>query len=146
MEFVIVEFPIARGVNMDGAPNGFTNQLLTVQAGTHIFDLGLPIDYNPASCQHQVVNTDINNPMRIPFAQGAFVAMAEAASVTRRSAAPRRKAKSTRAKKARKPNKKVKKIKKIKKTKKTKKSRKTGKARPRRRPKTATRRKGAAKK
>ena len=67
-EFVVVTFPTRRSVFMDNQPMGHTGDRLTIQAGFHDFDLGLPADYTPATQNVNVVNTTAPNPMIVPFA------------------------------------------------------------------------------
>jgi hypothetical protein len=40
MEYVIVKFPTDRYVYIDGEQNGHTNDVLRIDAGTHVFELG----------------------------------------------------------------------------------------------------------
>jgi hypothetical protein len=47
MQWVIVTFADSRGVYIDGVQSGQTNQPLAVGDGTHLFDLGLPLNYDP---------------------------------------------------------------------------------------------------
>ena len=49
MEHVIVKFPTDRLVYIDGEVNGSTNEVLKVDAGTHVFELGNLQNYRPAS-------------------------------------------------------------------------------------------------
>jgi len=67
-EFVVVTFPTRRGVFMDNQPMGQTGDRLTIQAGFHDFDLGLPADYAPATQNVHVVNTVAANPLPVAFA------------------------------------------------------------------------------
>jgi len=67
MEFVLVTFPTLRRVRMDGAQQGETGQVIGVQRGTHIFDLGNPPNYAPPSVQTVVANTSQTQPLVIPF-------------------------------------------------------------------------------
>lgn len=67
MEFVLVTFPTLRRVRMDGAQQGETGQVIGVQRGTHIFDLGNPSNYAPPSVQTVVANTSQMQPLVIPF-------------------------------------------------------------------------------
>jgi hypothetical protein len=81
MEFVIVTFPTARPVRMDGAQQGQTGQIIGVQRGTHIFDLGRPQDYAPPTVQTVVANTTQMQPLVIPFQPAVLpVAAAPAAA------------------------------------------------------------------
>jgi hypothetical protein len=67
MEFVKVTFPSPRGVQMDGAPEGQTGDLLGVQRGHHTFDLGEPIDYTPSSRTELIAGTSKEQPLIIEF-------------------------------------------------------------------------------
>jgi hypothetical protein len=92
MEFVIVSFRDPRGVNIDGAPRGQTGQRLRLQAGTHNFDLGLPVNYTPPSVLTPVRGTTAANPMIIAFRPLALQ-LARGAAPTRKKGkkkAPRR--------------------------------------------------------
>jgi len=66
-QFVIVSFPDARTVFVDGTPCGPTNEVMIVQRGTHRFTLGDPQDYDPPSIERLVVGTTEQNPMRLAF-------------------------------------------------------------------------------
>jgi hypothetical protein len=72
MEFVLVTFPTLRPVRMDGAQQGQTGQIIGVQRGTHIFDLGSPQDYMPPSVQTIVSRTSQMQPLVIPFLPAAL--------------------------------------------------------------------------
>jgi len=72
-EFVVVAFPARRNVFMDNQPMGHTGDRLTIQAGFHDFDLGLPADYTPATQNLNVVNTTAPNPMIVSFAPAMAV-------------------------------------------------------------------------
>ena len=72
MEFVLVTFPRVRPVRMDGATQGQTGQVLAVQRGVHIFDLGSPPDYTPPSVQTTVANTTSGAPLVVAFQDAAF--------------------------------------------------------------------------
>lgn len=67
MEFVLVTFPRVRSVRMDGATQGQTGQVIAVQRGVHIFDLGSPLDYTPPSVQTPVANTTSGAPLVVAF-------------------------------------------------------------------------------
>src|SRR5918995_3712879 len=86
MEFVIVRFPTVRNVNMDGAPQGKTDKLLRVQAGTHRFDLGVPPDYTPGSQTRKVIGTTMASPMEILFTRASRAAAAGRRKPRRRAA------------------------------------------------------------
>jgi hypothetical protein len=88
MEFVTVTFPRVRGVQMDGAPEGQTGDLIGVQRGHHIFDLGLPLDYTPPSRTEVVAGTSQDRPMIIAFEPAPSFDMARPRSAPRPPAAP----------------------------------------------------------
>lgn len=67
MGYVIVKYPETRDVNIDDDLNGQTNDVLRVDDGTHVFDLGQPQDYEPAEQEVVVTGTDILIPMEITF-------------------------------------------------------------------------------
>jgi len=72
MEFVLVTFPTLRTVRMDGAQQGQTGQIIGVQRGTHLFDLGIPQDYAPPQVQTVVAQTTQMQPLVIPFQPAAL--------------------------------------------------------------------------
>ena len=65
MEYVVVTYLADRKVRIDGQAAGFTNDTLMVEKGHHIFDLGLPQDYQPASVPRIVQNTTSIGPLII---------------------------------------------------------------------------------
>jgi len=67
MEYVEVRFSIVRQVNIDGSPGGETNKILRVGAGTHLFDLGSPKDYQPTEITQVIENTNALDPAIIEF-------------------------------------------------------------------------------
>ncbi len=67
MEFVIVTYPTNRFVYIDGVPTGSTDDVLQMDGGTHVFDLGDPADYEPASREVVVDGTSVLAPMRLAF-------------------------------------------------------------------------------
>ena len=67
MEYVKVVFPTRRRVYIDEEPNGYTNQVLRVDAGTHVFDLGPLANYRPASRRSRVRDTTVLEPREIRF-------------------------------------------------------------------------------
>src|SRR5207237_8056031 len=76
MEFVRVTYETVRGVQIDGTPQGQTGELLGVQRGHHIFDLGQPVDYTPSSRSEVVAGTSQSQPMVIDFQPAVAFAMA----------------------------------------------------------------------
>ncbi len=67
MEYARVKFPTDRFVYIDDERNGQTNDVLRVDAGTHIFDLGPLANYRPASRKVTVRNTTVLEPLEIEF-------------------------------------------------------------------------------
>ena len=67
MEFVKVTFPTDRLVYIDGEENGNTNEVLRVDAGTHVFELGNLANYRPASRTVVVKDTSALEPLEIAF-------------------------------------------------------------------------------
>jgi hypothetical protein len=65
MEYVVVHYPTARKLRIDGQDAGFTNETLIVEKGHHIFDLGQPADYQPPSVEKTVQNTTSVGPLII---------------------------------------------------------------------------------
>ena len=66
-EWVIVDYPVMRTVNVDGMANGITQAPIQVETGTHAFDLGLPADYTPKSQTVSVFGTSPMHPMHLQF-------------------------------------------------------------------------------
>lgn len=71
MEYVKVTYPTDRLVRIDGESSGYTNDVLRVDAGTHIFDLGPLANYSPASRQVAVSGTTVLRPLVVPFRKKA---------------------------------------------------------------------------
>jgi hypothetical protein len=67
MEFVKVTFPTDRLVYIDGEENGNTNEVLRVDAGTHVFALGNLANYRPGSRTVVVKDTSALEPLEIVF-------------------------------------------------------------------------------
>jgi hypothetical protein len=67
MEFVTVTFPTDRFVYIDDEQNGRTNEVLRVDAGTHVFDLGNLKNYRPAQRKVMVQDTTVLEPLVIAF-------------------------------------------------------------------------------
>ena len=74
-EFVIVTYPTNRSVYIDRGgrneryltPSGNTNEILWIDAGTHVFDLGASADYDPPFQKVVIVGTTVLAPMLIVF-------------------------------------------------------------------------------
>ena len=67
MEYVKVTFPTNRLVYIDGEQNGYTNEVLRVDAGSHIFELGHLENYRPGSRRVLVQDTTVLEPLEIAF-------------------------------------------------------------------------------
>ena len=67
MEYVKVTFPTNRFVYIDGEQNGSTNDVLRVDAGSHIFELGNLENYRPGSRKVLVQDTTVLEPLEIAF-------------------------------------------------------------------------------
>jgi PEGA domain len=68
MEYLIVNYPVNRDVNLDGALLGKTNKKLRVQAGAHTVTLAGPLDYSPPSQDIDIADTTPSQPMEVDFA------------------------------------------------------------------------------
>jgi hypothetical protein len=66
-EHVIVRYPTERKVFVDGKELGLTGKVLTVERGTHRFDLGQPLDYVPKFRRPKVTGTSLGEPMEVVF-------------------------------------------------------------------------------
>lgn len=64
---MIVTFPTKRLVYIDGEENGYTNDVLRVDAGTHVFELGNLANYRPASRKVLVQDTTVLEPLEVAF-------------------------------------------------------------------------------
>lgn len=67
-ERVIVAYSSTdRDVYVDGKRCGLTNQLLTVETGSHTFDLGEPPTYAPPKITKLIYGTTAEQPLVITF-------------------------------------------------------------------------------
>ncbi|MGH8488709.1 MAG: hypothetical protein ACREXS_07590 [Gammaproteobacteria bacterium] len=69
MEYVKVVYPTNRFVFIDGEKGGISNDVLRVEAGTHVFDLGNQKNYAPQSQEVEVEGTTVLKPMEIVFSK-----------------------------------------------------------------------------
>jgi hypothetical protein len=67
MEYVIVRYPTRRLVYIDDEENGTTNDVLRVDAGTHVFSLGNLDNFRPAQRTVTVEDTSVLEPLEIKF-------------------------------------------------------------------------------
>lgn len=75
IQFVKVIYPTKRTVNVDHLELGDTGELLKMDAGHRIFDLGAPLDYMPGSQTVRVGGTTRDKPLLVVFTP--IVAVAE---------------------------------------------------------------------
>ena len=67
MEYVKVIYPTRRMVYVDGEQNGYTNQVLRVDAGTHVFELGTVLNFAPSFRRATIQDTTVFEPFEIAF-------------------------------------------------------------------------------
>jgi hypothetical protein len=67
MEYVKVTFPTRRLVYIDDEENGYTNDVLRVEAGTHVFELGHLANFRPTFRRVTVQDTTVLEPLEIEF-------------------------------------------------------------------------------
>lgn len=81
-EFFIVRYPEDRPLFIDSGPGGSTNQLQSVERGSHTFDLGEPADYVPVSRFLLVRGTSHANPLIVDFQPMVIAVASEDAGET----------------------------------------------------------------
>ena len=67
MEYVKVTFPTRRLVYIDEEENGYTNEVLRLEPGTHVFALGNLDNFRPGSRKVTVRDTSVLEPLEVPF-------------------------------------------------------------------------------
>lgn len=67
MEYVKLVYPDDCPVYIDGESNGATNQVLRVEAGTHVFALDAAIACQPLSYTRAVGGTTMLEPLTLVF-------------------------------------------------------------------------------
>ncbi len=69
MEYVIVGFPDGRDVFVDDGADSVaaTNEIFEIEEGTHYFNLGEPLNYQPSAYWCKVTGTIPADPMKIDF-------------------------------------------------------------------------------
>jgi hypothetical protein len=67
MEYVLVRYPTRRLVYIDGEQNGYTNDVLRVDAGAHAFSLGTLANFRPAQRTVTVADTSVLEPLEVRF-------------------------------------------------------------------------------
>ncbi|MBI4914094.1 MAG: hypothetical protein HY823_15290 [Acidobacteria bacterium] len=67
MEFLVVHFPRSRVVLVDGVKNGRTEDLLELEAGTHVVSLGPPSNFTPSELTIRLRGTNPLEPREVRF-------------------------------------------------------------------------------
>lgn len=67
MEFLLVHFPRSRRVVVDDVFSGRTEEVIELDAGTHIVSLGPPSNFTPASLKIVLRDTSPLTPMEVSF-------------------------------------------------------------------------------
>jgi hypothetical protein len=67
MEHILIHFPVARTVFIDGEESGTTDTVLRIEEGTHTFDLGEPRNYKPSLRTVKITGTSPIKPREITF-------------------------------------------------------------------------------
>lgn len=67
MEFLVVRFPRSRRVKIDDEFNGRTDEVIEVEAGSHVVSLGPPDNFKPAKREIVLKDTAELAPMEISF-------------------------------------------------------------------------------
>lgn len=71
MEYLIVHFPRSRRVKVDDEFNGRTEELIELEAGSHVVALGPPGNFTPSERRIVLRNTSELEPREIAFALDA---------------------------------------------------------------------------
>lgn len=67
MEYLLVKFQESRGVIIDGASEGMTNQALELETGFHSVTLEAPPDFTPELHEFILRKTSVISPRVISF-------------------------------------------------------------------------------
>lgn len=67
MEYLIVHFPRSRRVKVDGEFHGQTEELIELEAGTHMITLGPPPNFTPSEQRIVLKNTSPLSPREVTF-------------------------------------------------------------------------------
>ena len=67
MEYLIVHFPRSRRVKIDDEFNGRTEELIELEAGTHIVTPGPPDNFTPSQRKIVLADTDPLSPREVSF-------------------------------------------------------------------------------
>jgi hypothetical protein len=85
---LVVRFPDDRGVFVDGAPFGRTNQIREITNGTYDVDLGEPQDYAPPTREARVVTIGVREVVFTPVV--AFAKKASKKKAAKKKATKKR--------------------------------------------------------
>jgi hypothetical protein len=67
MEYLVVHFPRSRRVMVDDEFNGRTEEIIELEAGTHVISLGPPANFAPAERKIVLADTDPTSPREVSF-------------------------------------------------------------------------------
>ena len=67
MEYLIVHFPRRRRVKIDDEFNGYTEELIEIEAGRHVVSLGPPYNFTPDDRAIILKDTSELDPREISF-------------------------------------------------------------------------------
>ena len=67
MEFLLVHFPRSRRVKVDDEFNGRTEEVIELEAGTHVISLGPPRNFKPSERKITLADTDSVSPKEVIF-------------------------------------------------------------------------------
>lgn len=67
MEYLLVRFKERRKVIVDGEYNGWTEELIELEAGTHTISLAPPNNFKPLKEAVTLRDTDTISPMEVKF-------------------------------------------------------------------------------
>ena len=66
-EYLVVLFPQRRGVLLNGAPRGYTSELLELEGGKYLVSLEPPPDFSPPVQEIDLRNTSAMEPREVEF-------------------------------------------------------------------------------
>jgi hypothetical protein len=67
MEYLVVRFPRSRRVKINDEFNGRTDELIELEAGTHVISLGPPDNFTPAERRIRLKDTSEIEPREVEF-------------------------------------------------------------------------------
>ena len=66
-EYLVVLFPQRRRVLLNGAPRGYTNELLELEGRKYLVSLEPPADFSPSEQEIDLLNTSAMEPREVKF-------------------------------------------------------------------------------